>query len=186
MVSVSKHYYAAKDGVLKYQKKAFEISLSSLATAPRNHMVTQVLRDHTSGLFYAEVHFGPTLPNVYSFLRNAWQEKSDYPLHGLPTLISIPASVDKCFPGLVESVEALEIGLVPVSSGFQGGIKDFSTIESWLSTSIDGPASEANAAVRTTMQYNSRYKARTGVETKAELWQKGLPALRRLPANWHQ
>lgn len=184
MVSVSKHYYISKDGLLKYQRKPFEVTLATLGDQVRAHLVILSLRDHYSGIFFAQIAAGPALPDVYSFLRVAWSRKPDHLFHGLPELITIPRSVESAYPGLSAHVHRLSIQLVDVTSGFQGGIRDLRTIEGVLSISTNRPFVEAQSWLALSQDFKNGYKARTGTETKAELWERGLANVRDLRATW--
>ncbi len=66
-VCISKHYYATRDGLLKYQKKAMDVSLAKSSLADRRHMLVYCIRDHCSGVFYAEIDFFPAVAIVPSF-----------------------------------------------------------------------------------------------------------------------
>jgi hypothetical protein len=184
MVSASKHYFEGKDGLLKYQKKDFEVALGTIGDKDRSHMVTLSLRDHCSAIFYAEIAFGPELPDVYAFLRRAWSPKPDHVLQGLPVLLTVPESVERAFPGLSSNIDRLGVEVLSVTSGFQGGVRDIHTIESSLGMAIGKKTDEARAWLMTSLRFNGTQKARTGVGSKAELWTNGVPPLKALPANW--
>ena len=184
MVTVSKHYYVSKDGLLKYQKKPFEIKLSDVKAEKRSHLLVFTIRDHFSGLFYAEVQTGPELPDIYRFLRSAWSEKVHHPMQGLPELMTIPKSVETSYPGLIENIDALGIRLVEVSSGFQGGVRDIRTIEDSLAVATDKTLEEVRKWLLASKKYIDNQKSRNGLDTKRELWNKEVRDVRQPPEIW--
>ena len=189
VASVSKHYYAGKDGLLKYQDKPFETSLAKLAGASRSHMVIYSLRDHFSGLFYAEVGFGPELPSMRSFLARAWRPKphpSDLPLCGVPELMMIPKTVRSAFPDVVSGIEHMGVGLVDVTSGFQGGIGDLNTIESSIGYYIGKPVDQVAAFLPVLCGWRAKDKLRNTGRTKIDVWREHVPAVRLLPKSWDE
>jgi hypothetical protein len=183
-VAVSKHYYASKDGALKYQKKPMEISLSETHASARRHMVIYSLRDHCSGVFYSEIAFCPSVPTAQDFLGRAWGRKADYLFHGLPVLLTIPRTVQAVFPSLASDAEMLGIKLVDVTSGFQGGIRDLRTIEDSLVLSINKPIAEAQDWVNYICVSHAKDASRVHGKTKIELWQQGVPAIRLPAVGW--
>lgn len=182
--SVSKHYYAGKDGLLKYQIKPMEVTPAKLAASSRRHMLVYCLRDHCSGVFYAEIAFRPDLPSMHEFLSRAWSPKSDYPFHGVPALLMVPSTVEQVFPGLSRSVSQLGVGLVQVTSGFQSGIGDIKNIERGLSMSSGWSVEKAQQWVRKICRDHAQTKARTNDQSKLDMWLKGVPAVQILPAQW--
>lgn len=184
VVNVSKHYYATKNGCLKYQQKALETSLSTLSDSDRTSMVVLSLRDHCSALFYAELEFGRALPSVTDFLRNAWGTKVDFDFCGLPDCLMLPKTVEVAFPELASQLETIGVRVLKVTSGFQGGIGDLRLIERWLSAAVGHPISEAKKRVRNICIEQGNTKARTDRESKLELWKKFVPSVRHLPGTW--
>lgn len=182
-VSVSKHYYAGKDGLLKYQKEPFKVSLDKLSEAKKNHMVIYSLRDHTSGLYYTEIAFAPTLIPIKDFLRRAWQPKPDIALHGLPDYISLPKTIVATFPETERLILELDIVVGEAESGFKSGAPIASkALESQLGFYIGRPIREAPEGARRVCQFNDSSKGRTGGETKAEMWRRSDRQVRLLPA----
>ena len=49
IVSVSKHLYITARGEIRFQKKAFDVSLDKIGKLPKEHLVHYLLRDHYSG-----------------------------------------------------------------------------------------------------------------------------------------
>lgn len=184
MVSVSKHYYLSKDGLLKYQKKPFEVALATLTEQTKAHLVVMNLRDHFSSLFFAQIAPGPMLPDIFAFLRSAWEEKVDHPLYGLPDLLLLPKTVEAAYPGIADRVRYLGVELGEVTSGFQSGIRDMRTIESAICMSLDKPFSDAGKWLALSQGYQDRNKARTGEGTKSDLWRQHVRTIKELPHGW--
>lgn len=184
VASVSKHYYATKDGYLKYQQKPVEISLAAVAEQTRSHLILFSLRDHCTGLFYAEVGFGPRLPSITDFLTRAWSPKVDYAFHGLPRFLTIPQTVEAAFPGLGARVRTLGIELIEVTNGFQSGVRDVKTLEESLRLAEGQPLNRAAEWVQYTYFHHATEKSRNKVQSKLELWCSGVPSLRIPSAEW--
>lgn len=183
-ICVSKHLYATKDGRLKYQQKPIEVRLETLSRQDRAHLVIYTLRDHCSGLFYAEVGFGPDVVPAAAFLKRAWSPKSHYAFCGLPRLLLIPKTVQSVFPELPAQVAALGIRLGEVTSGFQSGVRDIRTIEDQLGCYRDLAREGVDAEVQRICLYQANTKSRNGVDSKLALWHKHVPGLQYPPEDW--
>lgn len=183
MVSVSRHLYAGADGLLKYQKKPMEVTLTKLHASSRRHCIIYTLRDHTSGVLYAELGFSPTLLPLKGFLARAWRKKPDYPFCGLPELLTFPASVRNAFPGIAEEIERLGIGLVGVTSGFQGGVRDIRVIDDAMRTRVGKPLAELPADLAWTYKQAANSVSRRGFERKIDMWRQGVGEVRQLLAS---
>jgi hypothetical protein len=184
IVSVSKHYFLTKDGCLKYQQKPFEISLSKLSESKKTNIVIASIRDHTTGLFYAEIFNGPSIPNIYNFLKEAWLPKDNYPFCGLPELITLPKVVEAQYPFLSSALKELGVNTIPVTSGFQGGVRDIKTIESSLAVCYGKEFNDSKEWVRRICAIHAHEKGRTEIETKAEMWNKSDFEIRFPPKDW--
>lgn len=172
-VSVSKHYYAGKDGLLKYQKAPFKVTLAKLDEAKKDHLVVYSLKDHASGVYYIETAFASSLFPVRDFLRRAWLPKADLVLHGLPDGIALPKTVMAAFPEVEPLVLDQGVSIIDTTSGFQSGAPIATkALESWLGFYIDKPVSLVPEAVRHVCKTNDACKGRTKTETKAEMWQR--------------
>jgi hypothetical protein len=132
MVSVSKHFYVTQNGKYKKQNKAFEVKLNKPNTFTKKHVINYMIRDHFSGLFYAEITDTENFIPISEFLYRAWSKKNNHSLCGMPLGVSIPQSVQNKWPNLVSSIEQLGILPITVTSGFQGGIRDIRTWEEYL------------------------------------------------------
>jgi hypothetical protein len=184
-VMVSKHYWRGSDGLLKYQKKPFEVKLNTLAKSKRDHMVMYGLRDHCSDLYYAEVSFGDELPTLEGFLGRAWREKSDYPFCGLPELLMLPENVSDIFPSAASTIEAESVRLALVTSGYQSGapvlakriqLSIFPAMSSVLGRK--GTLADIEKALRFGMDSNAKERLRGLPRTKLETWQTRVGEIR--------
>lgn len=183
-IAVSKHYYASSDGVLRYQRKAMEVSLSTTTSANRRHMITYTLRDHCSGVFYSEIAFIPAAPSAKMFLSRAWGLKLNYSFCGLPRLMTIPRTVSTRFPTLPDEVKEIGVELIETTSGFQSGVRDIRTIEDGLKLCVGGTIEAAKEWVKHLCISHSNDAARVKGISKIELWQHHVPEVRFPPENW--
>lgn len=184
MVSVSRHCYAGADGLMKYQKKPMEVTLAKLPASTRRHAVIYTLRDHCSGVFYAEVAIAPDLLPLKGFLARAWGQKTGYAFCGLPELLSFPASVRAAFPDVAEAVERLGVRLVDVTSGFQGGVRDIREINEAMRVYGSRPVGDLSEEIECTYQGLANAVSRRGFDTKIEMWKQGVGTVRLPPAAW--
>ncbi|MDP1771780.1 MAG: hypothetical protein Q8L15_05795 [Methylobacter sp.] len=184
IVSVSKHYYVTKNNILKYQVKPFETTLTNLNESNKTNVIVMSIRDHWSGMFYAEISLGPNLPSLTDFLQRAWSPKDDFPFCGIPVLMSLPRTVESLYPSLPKAIENLGIKLFAVTSGFQGGIRDIKTIESHLAVCHGQSIEDAKSWLYKTCVFHAREKGRNEKNTKAEMWQLSDYELRFPPSGW--
>ena len=132
LITPSKHCFVTTKGLLKYQKKPFEIKLDDLENSKKAHTIHYLIRDHYSGLFYWEICRADDPIPIHEFLYRAWNKKETHPLFGIPEFMTIPKNAQTFFPGLMNFIEHLEIVYIKVTSGFQGGVRDVRTIEEEL------------------------------------------------------
>lgn len=183
-VSVSKHYYATKAGILKFQKKKQEVTLDRLADSERVHAIHYVVRDHCSGLVYAELGFSNKLIPVQEFLFRAWGEQRDYSFSGIPDFLMVPRTVSAMFPELTKHLPALGIKTPKVTSGFQGGIRDIKTIEEYLIVSTGYPIERPKLHIKEICEIMNRQKSRNGRDTKIELWRENVRSIVPPKSDW--
>jgi hypothetical protein len=183
-VSVSKHYYVTKAGKLKYQKKKQEVNLDNVTNSERIHVVHYVLRDHCSGLFYAELALSNGLIPVQEFLYRAWAIEKDYTFYGVPKMLAIPDTVEKKFPKIKERVAWLGIELIKVTSGFQGGIRDIKTIEQYIGFCEGYSIEKALTEIKGLYNFLNRQKSRNGKDTKIDLWRNHVKELAAPRPEW--
>jgi hypothetical protein len=183
-VSVSKHYYASKDGLLKYQRKPMEITLEDIAKQQRRHMILYSLRDHFSGLFYSEITFGPAVMEIADFLNRAWLPKAGYDFHGIPEALIVSGTVKLAFPALESNLARIETGLINPTSGFQTGIRDLRTIEENLGFALEKPIQNAQDMVKLIYLSQAKQKGRGGAQSRLEMWRVSAPPIRIPPKDW--
>ena len=183
VVSVSKHLYATRTGQLKYQVKPFDISLPDLP-GEKEHVVIFALRDHTSGIGYAEVKVRSALGTLTSFFAKAWGSKATHPFCGVPELLLLPNAAESAFPGTRTSVEGLGVQVLPVASGFQANIGDVKVIESRFKT-LDGQHADV------LQTFGERWSAdvanepsRVRGKSKLEIWKSHVKDILVPPEQW--
>ncbi len=183
-VCASKHYYVTRDGRLKYQHKPMEIRLDNVTQDERTHLVHYLLRDHYSGLFFAEVATSDRLMPVEQFLARAWSRKSDCVFCGIPDLLAVPMTVEAFFPTVRKSVAELGIRFLEVTSGFQAGVRDIRTVEGYVALACGEPIENASLRASQITRVNAERKSSHGLEDKASLWLGRVPPVRLPPERW--
>lgn len=173
-VSVSKHYYFTKAGLLKYQIKKQEMTLDKLTSSDRSHIVHFVIRDHFSGLFYAELGISSMPLAIHEFLYRAWAEPKNYSFYGIPDTVTVPEILDRYCPSLQDRLGSLGIHILRVTSGFQGGIRDIRTIEDYLKIGIGLDVDSVAAEITNICCNLNGQVSRTGKESKLELWHNNI------------
>lgn len=124
LVSLSRHYYVGGDGDLKFQKKPFEFSFDTVARSNKKLMVSYLLRDHYSGVYYAEATTHDRLLNLGGFLFRAWSEKQAFDFRGVPEVLMVPQLVMNRWPQVLDLLEDYGITVVKPRSGFETGMID--------------------------------------------------------------
>jgi hypothetical protein len=137
IVSVSRHLWVTKEGLLRYQHKPFEVSLAKLARAEKRHIVHYLIRDHHSGLLYAEIAVAPQLFSTREFLLRAWSRKDRLSFSGVPDALTVPKSVADAFPELLPWLDELDVEIIAATSGFQAGVRDLKTWEEKVRHALD-------------------------------------------------
>jgi hypothetical protein len=132
IISVSRHLFVTADGKFKHQKKAFDARLDKPESFTKRHVVHYLIRDHFSGLFYAELTDTSNIFSVFNFLYRAWSKKEWHPLYGVPFGLSVPKNVRSVWPQLIDFLEKIGVDSIDVTSGFQGGVRDLRTWEEEL------------------------------------------------------
>lgn len=186
MVAVSRHFYVTAAGKFQRQKKAFEIRLDKSESFTKRHIVHYLLRDHFSGLFYAELSDTTNIFPVHEFLYRAWSKKGTHPLYGIPFSLTVPSTVRALWPDLVSKLNGITIEPVDVTSGFQGGVRDLRTWEDLLHCGLyeSGYPPDYEEVLRhapdTCASFNtSAYRG----EPKAKIWSENLPEEMYVPAS---
>lgn len=177
-VNVSKNYYITKHGILKYQKKKMEISLSSLKESNKIHLIHYLIRDHTSGLFYAEISTSDNMNGIGGFLHRAWSQKDDFSFQGIPEFLSLPKTVKAYYINIITDLEDFDVGVVEPTSGFHAGVGDTKTIEGFLGFHIDEHITEIYDVPRLACKVNEDRKLRSTNFTKLGCWEKSVKLIR--------
>jgi hypothetical protein len=163
-----------------------DTDLASLSADSKEHVLHYLIRDHFSGVFYAELYSSSTLTAVEEFLFRAWSLKVDYPFCGVPDYVSIPKTVRTAFPTIIKLVDAYGIKTVDVTSGFQSGaIRDIKTWEQHVCGEIrcdEGlgllQAWTPEVSARISSDLNGEYSGR---QSKIYKWDYGVREPIRLP-----
>lgn len=186
VVAVSRHSYVTAGGKFRRQKKAFEVRLDKPESFTKRHIVHYLLRDHFSGLFYAEITDIKSIFPVYEFLYRAWSKKEAHPLYGIPFGLTVPATVRALWPDLVPGLKDATIEPIDVTSGFQGGIRDLRTWEDELHFGIyeSGYPPDYEEVLRRAPEACASFNVseyRGG--PKARVWNENLPEETYVPAS---
>ncbi|WP_159561829.1 hypothetical protein [Alcanivorax sp. S71-1-4] len=183
-VCVSKHYWFTNDNILRYQQKKLEVPLAKCGESKKNHLVHYVLRDHCSGVIYAEVCSSRDLNNLDGFLFRAWSRKEEYTFCGIPEHLTIPKTIESVFPEIKGRVSLLGVIFPKVTSGFQSGIRDIKSLESFMSFYLDKPFCELQESMQKISRCFSSEKSRTGNESKIQLWENGINTVNIPSESW--
>lgn len=186
IVSVSKHFYVTSNGKYKQQKKAFEVKLDKPETFTKKHVVHYLIRDHFSGLFYAEVTETENILPVSEFLYRAWSRKKYHPLYGVPWGVTVPKTVKSKWPKLSPFLD--ETGIIPldVTSGFQGGVRDIRTWEEYLRCDLyesGHPPEYSEVLKRSADTCKMLNISTTRGKSKEVVWKEGLTSEVYLPSS---
>lgn len=193
IVSVSKHLFATKTGRLKSQQKPMEVKLAACSSADKEQVVHYLIRDHYSGVFYAEIHPGSALIPLEDFLYRAWSQKEEYLFCGAPDWMSIPRTVSEGFPAIIDFIGTYDIKSFKVTSGFQSGaIRDIKTWEQHIRMEIrvgEGLESLQAWTPAVSRQVSADLNANySGAQHKIQKWDGGIVKAIRLPpeGGWYQ
>ncbi len=185
-ISVSRHFYLTKMGVLAYQKKPFDIDLESLPRSNKTHIINYLVKDHYSSVLYGEISTSSDILSPIEFLFRAWSQKTDSSFCGMPEGITIPKTVQVQFPNLIGKIESLGVEIIQVTSGFQGGVGDIKIWEDFLKFCTGKTFLEAKQFSMPSSIFISQKESRKGTsgETKIERWRTNIKELKFPPKNW--
>lgn len=124
LVTVSKHFHIGAKGQLRYQFKAMDVNLNNLEKSDREQVVFYLLRDHFSGVFYAEIASGKKLISINDFLLRAWLQKPDLVFCGVPENLMVTKVVENQFPEITAILQQLNIRKFNPPSGFASGMRE--------------------------------------------------------------
>lgn len=136
LISLSRHIYVSKTGEIHFQKKPFDYNLRNVNGSSKIHIVHYILKDHYSGVFYAEICTHLDLIKAEEFLYRAWSKKENFPFCGMPHVLSVPKNVLEFAPGLTGLIDALKIKRFEPTSGYQAGIREIRTWEDEINFAI--------------------------------------------------
>ena len=131
LVSISKHLYRKKDGLIAYQEKPFEATFDNYRKSQKEHLVYYILRDHYSGNFVFKIATVQTLFPLAAFLYETWNsEGEDGLFRGMPEVLWVPKTIAtaKLFDGLKKLLVKADFP----PSGFASGIRVIRDIEDHL------------------------------------------------------
>lgn len=173
LISVSRHLYVLKGGDVSYQKKSFEFDLRNVGKSSKTHVIHYIIRDHYSGVFYAEVCTQLDLIPVDEFLFRAWSHKENCLFCGMPTLLVVPKSVREFAPGIIPLLNALKIEHMEPTSGYQAGVREISIWEKEiiLSPYFDSSLKSFSSLRTSTHEVIDRMlRPRAGKVSRASKW----------------
>ena len=168
-VSVSKHLYSTRLGKLKFQIKPFDVSLLD-PPAEKEHIVIFAIRDHCSGISYAEVRPRSQLGTLRGFLGRAWAQKATHPFCGVPEILLYSKTMEATFPGTGKAVEDLGVQVLSVASGFQTNIGDIRVVESRLKLMDGEPITALQTFGQDWSAQSASEVSRVSGKTKLDLW----------------
>ncbi len=120
MVTVSRHFYISKKGILTYQEKPLDFKLNNYQNSKKELLVYYFVIDRFSGNFIFQVATTRQMFPLADFLHYAWrQDKEEDHFWGLPDSIAIPKAISS--PSLLKGLE--ETGVYPFNPtvGFPSG-----------------------------------------------------------------
>lgn len=183
-VSVSKHYWITSDGIFKYQQKKLETSLGKVKSSNKNHLIHYIIRDHFSGVVYSEVASSKSEIDLQQFLFRAWSSKEGFAFCGIPELLIIPNAVQEIFPKIKEKLSRLGIKCLKANSGIQAGVRDVRTLEEFMKYYAESTFLEKHEELNQTFNLVSAKQARTGKQTKLEVWENNINKLSVPSESW--
>lgn len=128
LVTVSRHLYVSKSGVLRYQEKPVEVDTTNFHRSRKDHLLYYVLRDLFSGNFIFAVTTTKELLPLIDFLYFGWKkDKEEGHFWGLPLRLSLPKRISS--PELIAGLQRLEVEPFHPSSGFTSGIRIIKSLE---------------------------------------------------------
>lgn len=144
LVSLSRNYYVGSDGNLKIQKKPFEFSFDTMARSNKKLLVSYLLRDHYSGVYYAEAMTHDRLLNLGGFLFRAWAQKEELDFCGVPEALMVPHLVMDKWPAVLDLPKDYGITALKPRSGFEAGMIDMKNWQrDFFESSFSGYTSES-------------------------------------------
>lgn len=177
LVTVSRHLYISKGGIVKYQGKPMEVGIGNFHRSRKGHLVYYILRDVFSGNFIFAVAITGELLPLLDFLYFGWRrDKEEDHFWGLPQNLSVPKRISS--PELITGLQQLKIEPFHPTSGFAAGIRIIRDLEDNLRYYTLGRS--AIHFFGTTQGCKSnvyRYMLEdTGKINRVDLWRNNLPS----------
>lgn len=120
LIATSKHLYATREGLLKYQRKPLDPRVPGTKTL----LTRMIVLDVGSGVYYGELHDHESAKDLAGFLARAWSVKGDHPMRGIPDLLNVPRSIHQ-HPEYKQDLELVvrltNLRLGDLGSGFSAG-----------------------------------------------------------------
>jgi tetratricopeptide (TPR) repeat protein len=177
LVSVSKHLYITKNGLIKYQEKPMEVNINNYHKSRKEHLVYYILRDHFSGSFVLQITGTKSLISLPAFLYYAWSkgtEEEEKYLWGIPGAVFVPKLISSA--GLLAGLDKLGVQPLNPPSGFASGVRIIRDIEEnlyfLLGRTVKHTVEDINNKKNIIYQYliNPSY-----AESKFDKWRHNLP-----------
>ncbi len=128
LVSISRHLYLSRGGVLKYQEKPMEVNAGNFHRSKKDHLAYYVLQDAFSGNYIFSVATTKKMLPLLEFLHFGWRKKKDEEhFWGLPQRVSVPKLISSS--ELLAGLQQLGVEPFHPSSGFSSGVRVIKDIE---------------------------------------------------------
>ena len=175
LVSISKHFYIRKDGLVTCQEKPIEVNFGNYRKSRKDHLVYYVLRDHYSGNLAFRIATVDKLYPLAAFLYEVWQNgDGELSFQGMPKDLWVPKTIatTQLFAGL----QKLGVRADYPPSGFASGIRAIRDLEeqlfifmgSYSDHTLENIARYANEMRKSMLSVTSQGDRR-------ELWSRSLP-----------
>ena len=120
LVTVSRHFYISKKGILNYQEKPFTVTLNNYQNSKKELLVFYVVVDRFSGNFIFQVTTTRQMFPLADFLYYAWrQDKGEDHFWGLPDNIAISKAASS--PSLFAGLKQIGVNPFNPTLGFPSG-----------------------------------------------------------------
>lgn len=129
LITVSKHFHIGAKGQLRHQFKKMDVTLDGLKQSGKEHVVYYFLRDHYTGVYYAEIASSKSLIPVNDFLLRAWLEKPKFAFCGIPKILMVTKTAERNFSEVNGLLEEFKIDKLCPPSGFASGMREITEWE---------------------------------------------------------
>ena len=176
LVTVSRHLYLDKKGVITYQKKPFDVNINNYSKSNKEHLVYYAMLDHFSGNFIFDIGTTRRMLPLADFLHFAWRKgKKEDHFYGLPLSVSVPKRISS--PGLLEGLQSLGVEPFHPVSGFSSGVHVIKNLEENILYSVlHRSALHYLGAIDNYKSHMYRYMLEMTVKGNCiEIWRDNLP-----------